>query len=71
MRCTNELPVSQRQELREWARHDFERHAGETSVEKIKYLVSHGTKEVNDMAKYMQLPMQFELRSMDEQEGEK
>lgn len=68
VRSTNQLPSNQRDELKEWARHDFMRHRQETDPERIKYLVAQGTKEVNDMVKYMQLPLQFEIPSFENKE---
>lgn len=46
----------ERQELLRWARAEFDHNKHVTDPEKIRYLVSIGTKQVNDMAKTLNFP---------------
>ncbi|KAL1920875.1 uncharacterized protein VTP21DRAFT_11510 [Calcarisporiella thermophila] len=42
-------------ELREWARHDFERTRNETDIEKIKYYLSLGNTEITNFKRSLAL----------------
>ena len=48
-RIVRSLDKTTKEELKEWARRDFERNRAETDIEKIKYLYSTGARQVQQM----------------------
>lgn len=48
-RSVRPLDKTTRIELKDWARRDFERNRAETDVNKIKYLLSTGQRQVQQM----------------------